>query len=805
MLSNIQRYLREIILIVFFLPLLIITSPDTLRAQDSGILKGVVKDASNNETIIGANIYDLNDMTHGASSDVNGNYQLSLSAGKHTIICSFVSMKSDTIEINIDPAKPSEHDFLLESTAIQLQTMVVSAGKFEQKLNEISVSMEVLKPTLIENKNSTNVKGVLDQTPGLNILDGEPQIRGGSGFNFGIGSRVAILIDGLPALAGDGGRPEWNFIPLENVEQIEVIKGASSVTYGSSALSGSVNIRTAYPKDQPEVKVSAYSGVYDSPPIDSSKWWKGTAAFYGTSFLYAEKFAQTDLVLGGMEIYDHGFIGPPRYRGFNASDTTIRESEVGEKTRRLNCNLRYRPKKIPQLNFGVNANFMKSQNNLSLIWDNDSSGLYRAFPNTLTLQNQIIYYIEPFLNFYTDGGFKYSMRTRYFATKNVMPDQTIETDVAYSEYQFIKNIKFLNDLNITGGLVRNQTNSKSGLPYKGILPVNRLENYAVYTQLDKKLWNILNVSAGFRGESFKINDEEVVAQPIFRSGLNLQLAEATYLRYSYGQGYRFPTITEKYIHSDIGGLAIYPNPILQPETSWNSEIGFKQGFKIKNFVGFIDFAAFWQEYENTIEFTYGVWDRNKDMFGDDSLSAGFKYLNTGRTRVKGLEVSLPGEGKISKDFKINILGGYTYVLPQAVYPDQVFATDSTPQEMTYNFTSTDTTDDILKYRFQHIAKVDLQLTYKFLSVGGSWRYYSFIQNIDQVFYLFEPVMQSGIIEYREEHNKGIHIFDARLGVDVTKKIKIAFIVNNVYNLSYSLRPLKIESPRTFALRISFNF
>lgn len=386
-----------------------------------------------------------------------------------------------------------------------------------------------------------------------------------------------------------------------------------------------------------------------------------------------------------------------------------------------------------------------------------------------------------------------------------MPDQTIETDVSYSEFQVIKNIKFLNDLNITGGIIRNQTNSKSGLPYKGILPVNYLENYAIYTQLDKKFWGRLNVSAGFRDEFFKVNDEEVASQPIFRSGLNLQLTDATFLRYSYGQGYRFPTITEKYIHSDIGGLAIYPNPILKPETGWNTEFGIKQGFKIKKFVGFIDVAAFWQEYQNTIEFTYGVWDKDKDIFGDDSISAGFKYLNTGPTRVKGFEVSLPGEGKITNDFKIDILGGYTYVLPQAVNPAGVFATDSTPQTMSYNFTSTDTTGNVLKYRFQHHAKADLQLTYRFISIGGSWRYYSYIQNIDMVFYLFEPQMHSGIEKYRNKNNKGIHLFDVRIGVDVTKKLKASFVVNNVFNLSYSLRPLKIESPRTFALRFSFNF
>ena len=235
---------------LFFLSFLV-TYSAYLHAQNNASVttgvKGVVVDASDKEAIGGATIYDLSDKMHGGVSDVNGNYQLSLTSGKHTIICSFISMKADTIVVFIDSSKVTVHNFYLQSSTIQLQTMVVAAGKYERKLEEVTVSMEVLKPTLIENKNSSNIKSALEQTPGLNILDGEPQIRGGSGFNFGIGSRVAILIDGLPALAGDGGRPEWNFIPLENVAQVEVIKGASSVTYGSSALSGSINIRTAYP------------------------------------------------------------------------------------------------------------------------------------------------------------------------------------------------------------------------------------------------------------------------------------------------------------------------------------------------------------------------------------------------------------------------------------------------------------------------------------------------------------------------------------------------------------------------------
>ena len=124
--------------------------------------------------------------------------------------------------------------------------------------------------------------------------------------------------------------------------------------------------------------------------------------------------------------------------------------------------------------------------------------------------------------------------------------------------------------------------------------------------------------------------------------------------------------------------------------------------------------------------------------------------------------------------------------------------------MSYASSGTDTTNYVLKYRFQHIAKIDLQVTYKAFFIGGDIRYYSFMQNIDNIFYKFESVLHSGIEKYRNENDKGTIVVDARIGMDITKKFKVSFIVNNEFNKSYSLRPLKIESPRTFAIRLSLN-
>lgn len=797
-----------------FITGLLLFTTSFLYAQTSPVIKGIVTDGSTKEVLLGAVVYNISDKLHGAVTDINGTYQINLTPGKDTIVCSIISMQPDTFIVT-DPSKDIVHDFKLRSGSQQLETYVVSAGKYERKLEEITVSMEVMKPTLIENKNSSNITDALQQVPGLDILDGEAQIRGGSGFDFGVGSRVAVLVDGMPALAGSGSALEWSFIPLENVEQVEVIKGASSVTYGSSALSGSINVRTAYAKDNPITMVSLSSGFYDQPSVEGTKWWQGMANFSNMSFMHSEKSGQLDWVIGGMVKYDHGYIGPPAInpnipRVLN--DTSLNNNQVGEKTGRFNFNLRYRPLSAPKLNYGLNGNFMQSNNTQTLLWQNDTTGLYRAYPHTLTLLDQKMLYIDPFINYLSSDGLSQSFRTRWAYSDNSATNQDLTTaktepnirtitNVIYSEYQAVKRVS--DDINLTGGLIMNQVYSYNSLAYQGVLSVNHLQNFALFIQEDEKLWKVLNISFGFREESFKMNDTATIFKPILRAGANLKLAKATFLRASYGQGYRFPSITEKYIYSDVGGLPIFPNPELQAETSTNAEIGIKQGFKINGFAGALDVAVFQQNYHNTIEITYGYWDKYVDQFGNPQIRSGFKYLNTGDTRIRGIEVSLPGEGKITKNLILDITGDYTFIVPQALQPNLVYATDSTGKGMTYENTSTNTANNILKYRFQTIAKLDLQLTYKKFSIGGDWRYYSVMQNIDTVFYQEESQGGYGISNYRQTHNKGINIFDGRISMQAIKQLKIAFIVDNLTNTSYSLRPLKIESPRTFAIRLTY--
>ena len=62
------------------------------------------------------------------------------------------------------------------------------------------------------------------------------------------GSRVTLVIDDVPILTPERNEILWDFVPLETTDQIEVVKGSSSVQYGSSALNGIVHARTRWPE-----------------------------------------------------------------------------------------------------------------------------------------------------------------------------------------------------------------------------------------------------------------------------------------------------------------------------------------------------------------------------------------------------------------------------------------------------------------------------------------------------------------------------------------------------------------------------
>jgi outer membrane cobalamin receptor len=753
---------------------------------------------------------------------------LVLDTGKYKILCSYLGLQSDTFSVVIKENEIFQKNLALKQNAKTLETVVVSSGKFEQKLEELTVSMEVLKPNLIANKNTTSIETALEQVPGLTIIDNDPQIRGGSGFTFGVGSRVAIVVDGIPLLSGDAGRPEWSYIPVENIEQIEVIKGASSVLYGSSALNGVINIRSAYPRSTPKTSINYSAGQYSIPQSPAENWYKtrGNNSFPGFSNLnlFHSRIINKnlDFVIGANFNIDQGYIGPPPQakvipddlkEALHMEDTVpvFSNNDMIKKRARVNVNLRYRAKRIEGLNFGVNANFMLNKTNMVFAWLDDSLGLYRGYPGAVFLEDQVLFNVDPFIKYTTKNGLSHSLQTRVFHSDNVLTNnQSNKGTMYFGEYQIQRKFKSI-DLNFIAGTSGNVSYSSSRLYVSSGQPDNKIVNTSAYIQLDKKFWRILNLSGGVRYENFKINNLKNDDAFIYRFGGNLQLTRGTFIRSSYGTGYRYPTITERYITTKAGMFGVFPNPDLQPEKSKSFEVAIKQGFKIGNCKGYLDVAAFHQKYENNIEYLFGSWDPSVSIIG-------FKFLNTGNSQVRGLDLSLAATtAETNKRFGVSALIGYTYIEPISLTPDSIYGYSkmldgSVGQALNYKNSSIDTTGNVLKYRFQHMFKLDVEFKIYRFNVGVSNKYYTKMQNIDKAFVDIEQLTKDASVyfdqiygtKYWKQH-LDISIWDARVSYNVDKKQKVSIVCNNVFNEIYSLRPLKIESPRTAAVQYVLTF
>ena len=382
-------------------------------AQDV-LLKGVVRDSLTGETLVGVNVTFV--QGKGTATDVNGAYSLRVPVGPVTITYSFVGYDKLVLPLALPMAASVTRDVVLQVSSNQLDMVVVSAGKFEQRMGEVTQSISVLPPAIVQNKNINALDNALDQVPGVVVIDNDPQIRAGSGFSFGAGSRVMMLVDDLPILSGDIGRPSWTFLPIENLEQIEVIKGASSVLYGSAALTGVINVRTAYPRSEPHTRATVFAGTYGTPRNKNAKWWgENNPLQGGASFFHAEKFGNFDLVLGGNAFSDAGYVGPEPIPADSVAADPLTLAPAGYENRvRFNIATRCRNRKVDGLNYGINGNVMRSRSTNVFIWNDIDSGIYRSSPGTLTRTLGTQCYIDPFLNYYAPSGLRHSVKTRYY-------------------------------------------------------------------------------------------------------------------------------------------------------------------------------------------------------------------------------------------------------------------------------------------------------------------------------------------------------------------------------------------------------
>ena len=150
-------------------------------------IQGKILDASTGDPIIGAKIFASDGKK--VLSNYDGDYSISCKEFPVELVVKMLQYVNDTVVVE----QAGTYNIELSEPVTDLQTVVVSAGRRKQRIEEVPVSMEIIRPELIDNKGITSLDQAVEQTPGVSTFDGQVSIRGGSGFSYGAGSRVLLL------------------------------------------------------------------------------------------------------------------------------------------------------------------------------------------------------------------------------------------------------------------------------------------------------------------------------------------------------------------------------------------------------------------------------------------------------------------------------------------------------------------------------------------------------------------------------------------------------------------------------------
>ncbi len=769
--------------------------PAILSAQ---LLKGKVNDAETGDPVFGAKLFFSSGQK--LLSDPNGEFRAEPVYFPLQIIYSAIGYETDTLLIS-DPV-----DFIaiaLEPVVQTEESVVITAGRHQQDVTDVPVSMEILKPELYDNKGLTNVEQVVDQAPGAYAMDGQISIRGGSGFSYGAGSRVLLLSNGIPLLSADAGDAKWTSLPMESASQIEIIKGASSVLYGSGALNGIISLTEREPTPEGKLRVKVQSGLYDSPKRSSLKWWNTSPLFHQADVYYGKMYKRFGFTVAAYGFHNDGY----------------REGETEDRAR-MSGTVFWKPQKISNLKAGVGYNLQYQKIGTFIIWQSDTFA-YQPLGgadtsqagSTLGISGGVRFNIDPYVKYIDKHKNIHELKTRYYLVQNnnyTNEDQSSKAYTYYADYQFQKRLSVWG--RVTAGATATHNEVRSGL-----YGDHSSLNLAGYVQYEQKIGSRLDITGGLRFEYFEqdtirgdsdfyLNSDstkKIPVYPIARFGLHYQAAKFTHLRASFGQGIRYPTVAERFTQTAVGSLIIFPNPNLRPEIGWAAEIGVKQGVKLGKWMGYVDVAGFVNQYDNMMEFAFGNYkpdsipgSLNPNAPGYILKWLGFRAQNAEKARIAGVEFSFNSQGKIGP-VEVQSLIGYTYMDPVSLNTDS-----------TYRQTFSDTNTNLLKYRFRHLAKADVQLTWKNFSLGGSMRYNSYMSNIDRIFE--DEVLPGinivpGLKQYRADHATGSLVFDMRIGYRFLDHYRVGFMINNIFNREYMGRPADIQPPRSFVAQVRLDF
>ncbi len=278
--------MKKLLLIFFVLGIFQISFA---QGKTDAMLFGDVKCSETGEHIPFANI-TIKGTHMGTAADASGHFKLTnLPLGEHILVVHAIGYKSQEKKVTLQKDKAVTVFFELEQDVLELEQVVVTGTRTKHYIKDVPVRTEVITMKEIENKNALNIYQALEGMPGIRV---ENQCQY---CNFtmvrmqGLGAEhTQVLINGQPMYSGLAGVYGLEQLGTSDVERIEVVKGAGSALYGSSAVAGAINIVTSEPSYQPLITAGMQFGSYNTNKYNISSSLRNESGRIGLN-VYAER------------------------------------------------------------------------------------------------------------------------------------------------------------------------------------------------------------------------------------------------------------------------------------------------------------------------------------------------------------------------------------------------------------------------------------------------------------------------------------------------------------------------------------
>ena len=658
-------------------------------AQGPATLVGTVRDSSGRP--LGGAVISVPGTAHSTITDAAGTYRLAaLPAGTLGVAVRLLGYRPVRDTVRLTAGDTLRRDFTLFTSPLEIAGVVVTAAKRSQLVEEAVTSVAWVERSDIDKRALNRIDEAIDRAPGVQFLDGQINVRGSTGYSRGLGSRVLLLVDGVPANQGDRGGISWDLLAVDQVERAEIVKGAGSALYGSAALGGVVNLIT---RDIPaglHWQLRATGGVYANPPHDLWRFRDETGLQAGMD---------VGVSYGSEQLRGRISGGGRHTDGYREQDSADHWQAAGRGQWRSASGAS---------RLDVSAAVAVDEYQVPLLWCvegqcDDRGQAYQPFKVDAAVRGEHTDSRKGFLSAVferaTAAGLTWSARGSWLRTTftDTHPSGTdsIDQSAANRIGGEVRAIAQRGTQTITVGAeaARSDVDSDifSGADSAGVFAVHTQGEYAAYGESEMAV-GPARLTLGARIDFLAVDGGAVTAVISPRVGL-VHRTRAGAWRASAGRGFRAPTIAERFPTTTVGPFRVVPNPGLGPETAWSFEAGNTSALG-PNVV--VDAALFWTEAEDFIE--------------PAILPTGvIQFQNVVRARLRGLDASV-----MAALFRGRLRGSAAYLFLDA----RELAHDGVPEQP-------------LNFRSQHLITLaaDYGVTAS-VRVGGDFRFASRVQRVD---------------------------------------------------------------------------